>query len=125
MRVFLFSLINWLCDDSNLIKALLTALAVLLILIFFFSVYYHKIQEKFYDRGRYRPYKRLRSNWEPERPNDLTNSFDNPWDVVSDQNDTEQQADSSSKGGVKIAIFIAILAVLALVVFLIVKRMGI
>ena len=60
-----------------------------------------------------------------KRPHALTNSSDNPWDVVSGQNDTEQQADSSSKGGVKIAILISILAVLALVVFLIVKRMGI
>ena len=123
MRVFLFSLINWLCDDSNLIKALLTALAVLLILIFFRKITIEEIRWR--SPKNWRTPNRLRADWEPKRPHDLTNSFDNPWDVVSDQNDTEQQADSSGKGGVKIAILIAILAVLALVVFLIVKRMGI
>ena len=117
------NIFNWLCDDSNLIKALLTALAVLLILIFFRKITIEEIRWR--SPKNWRTPNRLRSDWQPKRPNDLTNSFDNPWDVVSDQNDTDQQADSSSKGGVKIAILIAILAVLALVVFLIVKRMGI
>ena len=116
------SIINWLCDDSNLIKALLIALAVLLILIFFFSVYYHKIQEKFYDRRRYRPYKRLRSNWEPKRPHDLTNSYDNPWDVL--ESNAESEAPRKSNFGlIKVILLVSILAVLAIVIFLIANRM--
>ncbi len=116
------NILNWLYDDSNLIKVLLVALAVLLILIFFFSVYYHKIQEKFYDRRRYRPYKRLHSNWEPERPNDLTNSFDNPWDVVSGNTDELKKSGRFGCGG--IILIISLLAVIAVILFIIAKRMG-
>lgn len=116
------NILNWLCDDSNLIKVLLIALAVLLILIFFFNVYYHKIQEKFYDRRRYRPYKRLHSNWEPERPNDLTNSFDNPWDVVSGNKDELKKSGRFGCGG--IILIISLLAVIAVILFIIAKRMG-
>ena len=124
MRVLLFSLLNWLYDDSNLIKALLIALAVLVILTLSLNVYYHKIVEKFYDRGRYRPYKRLRSDWEPKRPNDLTNSYDNPWDVLSGEDSLKQEEKTTLEKVIKALIWLGIFAVIAIVVLIIVKIMG-
>ncbi len=121
MRVLLFNLINWLCDDSNLIKALLIALAVLLILVIFTGVYFNKIIDRRNER-KWRRRSGMRTDWEPKRPHDLTNSYDNPWDVVSGQNDTEHHG--SGKVGVKIALLLAILAVLAIVIFIIFKKMG-
>lgn len=116
------SIINWLCDDANFIKALHIALAVLVILILFRKITIWEIWWR--SPKNWHPYRnRLRSNWEPERPNDLTNSYDNPWDVL--EGNAESEAPRKSNFGlIKVILFVSILAVLAIVIFLIVNRMG-
>lgn len=119
------NIFNWLCDDSNLIKVLLIALAVLVILTLSLNVYYHKIVEKFYDRRRLpRSDKRLRADWEPERPHDLTNSYDNPWDVLSGEDSSKQEEKTTLEKVIKALIWFGIVAVIAIVVLIIVKIMG-
>ena len=115
------NILNWLCDDSNLIKALLIALAVLVILILFRKITIWEIWWR--SPKNWHPYRnRLRSDWEPERPNDLTNSFDNPWDVVSGNTDELKKSGRFGCGG--IILIISLLAVIAVILFIIAKRMG-
>ena len=117
------NIFNWLCDDSNLIKVLLIALAVLVILILFRKITIWEIWWR--SPKNLHPYRnRLRSNWEPERPNDLTNSFDNPWDVVSGEDSSKQEEKTPREKAVKALIWICILAAIAIVVLIIVKIMG-
>ena len=118
------SIINWLCDDANFIKALHIALAVLIILLIFTCRHVSTIMnERNYKNFTWRGSReRLRSDWEPERPNDLTNSYDNPWDVL--ESNAESRAPRKSNFSlIKVILLVSILAVLAIVIFLIVNRM--
>lgn len=120
------SIINWLCDDSNLIKALLIALAVLIILLIFTRRHVSTIMnERNYKNFTWRGSReRLRSNWEPERPHDLTNSYDNPWDVLSGEDSSKQEEKTTLEKVIKALIWFGIVAVIAIVVLIIVKIMG-
>ncbi len=120
----LLSILNWLYDDSNLIKLLLIMLAVLLILMLFTGAYFNKIVGK-HNYKNYRWWgskKVLRSDWEPERPHDLTNSYDNPWDVMTGQTEEQERKTGLNLGA--IIFMIAVVVAIAVVVIIIAKRMG-